>query len=106
MTENLEEVKFDFSTKDIPIPPNFTYQKQMTRAVERLLKKLGWFVWFELNPDERPKKNTFGLKSHAAPPPEAIKVLDGFAKDLFHMVRNLKFKDKVRNEFPQIIWKM
>ena len=68
MTEDLEEVRLDFSTKDIPVPTKFEYQKQMTKSIERLLKKMGWFIWFELNPDERPKKKTYGFKSHAAPP--------------------------------------
>ena len=47
MTEDMEEVKLEFSTKDIPVPSKFEYQKLMTKSVERLLKKLGWFIWFK-----------------------------------------------------------
>ena len=99
MTENLEEVRLEFSTKDIPVPSDFEYQKQLTRAVERLLNRLAWFIWFELNPDERPKRNTYGFKSHKAPPPEAQQILEGFAKDLFHLIRTIEYRDNIRNDF-------
>ena len=93
-----QKTNLDFSQKDIPIPGRFEYQKKLTHSVERLLKKLGWAIHFILHPDDKPKKDTYGFKSHAAPPAEAIKILEPLTKDLAHLVRTLEYRNPKRNE--------
>ena len=98
MSDSLNKIELDFSQKDIPIPGNFEYQKKLTHSVERILKKLGWAIHFILNPDDTPKKNTYGFKSHATPPAEAIKVLEPLSKDLTHLVRTLEYRNHKNND--------
>ena len=99
MCAELTKVNLPFSKKDIPIPSKFEYQKKMTSAVVKLLRNMGWYIHFLLNPDSKSDKETFGFKSEAPPPQDAQKILDPLAKDLSHMVRSLKYKDNVRCDF-------
>ena len=98
MTDTTQKIHLDFSHKDIPIPGKFDFQKKLTHSIERLLKKLGWAIHFILHPDDKPEKDTYGFKSHAAPPAEAIKVLEPLTKDLTHLVRTLEYRHPRKNE--------
>lgn len=68
--------------------------------MERLLKRMGWFIHFKNNPEAKThEKETYGFKSNAAPPPEPQRILDPFAKYLAHLVRTIEFKDNLRCDF-------
>ena len=97
---------FNFSTKNIPIPKEFPYMKDLIHETERLITRTRWKAFFFLDKNrnesgdsedessdvdgmEERQKVTFGFKS--ARPPPVIKELSNFEKDLWKLVQGVKF---------------
>ena len=98
--EELRGIKLKYSTKDIPVPGQIEYLKKLTNAVEKFIRRIGWAVHFVKNPDDtKDKRENYGFKSGSAPPREALEDIKGFYEDLCEMVANIKFKDRVKNQF-------
>lgn len=96
----MEQVRFNYSMKNIPIPPKDTYLKRLIEKVESVIKRMRWKAFFfdqntdvADNTDETDKaaNNKFGFKSRKCPPQneEMIK----FEADLLHMVKNVQFRN-------------
>ena len=92
----MEKLQFDYSMKNIPIPPTDAYRINLLDKVESVLKRMRWKAFFFLNPSTESQPNEFNLKSRKCPPP--IDDHKPFEDDMFRMVENLKFK-KVTNRF-------
>lgn len=95
----MENLQFDYSVKNIPIPPKDTYKIRLLEKVESVIKRMRWKALFFLNqkPDQQ-QSNKFNLKWRICPPP--IEELKPFEDDMFQIVENVKFK-QVRNEFQE-----
>ena len=64
LREHLERVELKFSKKDIPIPDEVQYLKQLMNANEKFVRNLCWKVFFAMNPDiESDQNENFGIKS-------------------------------------------
>lgn len=97
----------EFSTKNIPIPPDHVYTETLLRRTLEFIARLRWRVWSTKNKNKnKNKKNTdrsndasqeiptntkFGLKSYRSPPSDPG-LLD-FERDLLQLVRRLKFSN-------------
>ena len=92
----MEKVCFDYSMKDIPIPPLKAYKINLLDKIESVLKRMRWKALFYLNPSDESRAGKFNLKSRKCPPP--IYELKPFEDDMFKLVENLKFQ-KVINSF-------
>ena len=89
----MDQVRFDYSTKNIPIPPRYRYLKSLIEKVESAIKRMRWKASFF---KEATNNNNFGFKSSNCPPQNSE--LDKFEADLLNMVHNIKLRN-VNNKF-------
>ena len=86
LREKLDKVVLEFSKKDIPIPGEIEYLKQLTNANEKFLRKLCWQIHFINEKKEKGEQGeqgeNYGIKSGKAPPQEAVREIKGFIEDL------------------------
>ena len=96
----MDQVRFDYSTKNIPIPPKNSYLKSLIEKVENVIKRMRWKAFFfdrkEEDSSDVVTNNSFGFKSRECPPQN--NELDKFEADLLDMVHNVKFRN-VNNKF-------
>ena len=96
----MDQVRFDYSTKNIPIPPRNSYLKSLIEKVESVIKRMRWKAFLfnrnEQDNNDAINNDNFGFKSRKCPPQNSE--LDKFEADLFDMVHNIKFR-KVNNKF-------
>ena len=92
----MEKLKFNYSTKNIPIPSEKAYKLKLLEKIEALIVRMRWRAMYET--DNSVSKQTYGLKSFKTPPP--VSELLPFENDLFELVKKVKFR-KVKNVFQQ-----
>ena len=89
----MEQINFDYSMKNIPIPRRQSYLKFMIDKIESLIRRMHWKAHFfhsnSTENNESPNFN-FGFKSDIIPPPKEH--LDAFENDLYDMVRCIEFR--------------
>ena len=112
---NLKKKTFNFSMKNIPIPSENSYMKDLIYRTEDFLIRVRWRALFFLKNEEEKKKQkhtnaednfentkiqkeTFGFRTSKNPP--AIKELAKFENDIWEMVENVRFS-KYRNSFQR-----
>ena len=71
----------------------------MINSGERFIQNLRWMVIFFLNPNDKPKKETYGFKSTKTPPP--VPDLKPFEDEVIDMIKNIEFDDKKTNPFQE-----
>ena len=95
----MESTRFDYSTKNIPLPSESDYNRKLIEKTEHLCRRMRWKAHFYLNPDTNGKqKETFGFNSRNTPP--QVSAMLNFEKRLLSMIENIKFK-KVKCWFQQ-----
>ena len=104
----MQQVKFDYSTKDIPIPSQPDYARRMIEKVGSLVHRMRWKAFFFLkkNPSTT-SKETFGFKSSRPTP--FIPELKPFEDGIYDLIANIKtkttrcaFQDKLREDARNI----
>ena len=89
----MEQVKFNYSMKNIPIPPKNDFMIQMIQSVEKFVKNLRWRTFFFLNPaDPINKKETYGFPS-TKPAPQ-VDELTVFESKMYELTKKIKFKNQ------------
>ena len=112
----MQQVKFDYSMKNIPIPSKQEFMIKMIHSVEYFVKNLRRKAHFFLNPAEiNHRKETFGFPSTAVAP--YVPELKDFESKLYDLTKNIKFRNfsnsfqdklkddtkKIKNEADMII---
>ena len=88
----MKKASFDYSLKNIPIPPNDNHARGMVIKCEHFLQRLRWKVIHFFNKSEnQPATNNFGFKTPKSAPQH--KSLVNFENDLGHLVSNLEYRD-------------
>ena len=65
----MEQVRFDYSMKNIPIPSEREFIIELISSVEKFIKNLKWRAFHYLNPaQQNGNKKTFGFNSTSPPP--------------------------------------
>ena len=86
----MDQVRFDYSTKNIPIPPRNSFLKSLIEKVESVIKRMRWKTFFfdrhEQDNNDAANNDHFGFKSRKCPPQNND--LDKFEADLLDMVYN------------------
>ena len=93
----MEQVNFNYSLKNIPIPSNKDYLLELINSVGIFVSNLRWRSFFFLNPTELNEKETFGLKTSNSAPPVAE--LKEFEDEMFKLVKSVKFKHEQKTTF-------
>ncbi len=89
----MDRVRFDYSTKNIPIPSPNTYISKIIEKTEEFIRRMRWKAYFYLNPNAtQNRKQTFGFKSKNSPP--AIEELKKFEEIMLRLVSNITFKQQ------------
>ena len=95
----MEKINFNYSVKNIPIPPERDYKMQLIEKIEMDVKRMRWKAIFYNNENEDAKDpERYGLKSFKTPP--AIRELNAFENDLFDLAKNIEFR-RVNSEFQK-----
>ena len=95
----MEKLQFDYSKKNIPIPPKDTYKITLLEKMESVIKRMRWKAPYSLNPNsDQQQRSKFNLKLRKCPP--QIDEWKPFEDDMFQLVENVKFK-QVRNKFQE-----
>ena len=71
----------------------------MINSTERFIQNLRWMVIFFLNPNDKPKKETYWFKSTKTPPP--VPDLKPFEDEVIDMIKNIEFDEKKTNPFQE-----
>ena len=95
----MERVNYNYSLKNIPVPNNNSYLKNMISKVEALVRSMRWKAYFHDHTDiANTGKNNFGFKSAKAPPQNQL--LIPFESDIYELIRTIEFKP-VQNQFQK-----
>ena len=92
----MDKISYDYSMKNIPIPPESSYLKNLIEKAEKLIKRLRWKAYFFEHPCDNATNDNFGFKSNKTPPQNEH--LNPFENDIYELVKNIEFKN-VKNEF-------
>ena len=98
-----DQVRFDYSTKSIPIPPRNSHLiESYLEKVESVIKRMSWKAFFfdrnKQDNNDATNNDNFGFKSRKCPSQSSE--LDKFEADLLDMVHNIKFRN-VNNKFQK-----
>ena len=87
----MRQFRFDYSLKNIPIPSQDAYLKNLIEKVESVTKRMRWKANFFLKESTtQNQSNLFGLSSNKSPP--SIPLLKPFEDDLIKLIENVKFR--------------
>ena len=96
VTNMTEQVNFQYSMKNIPIPPKKEYMLELIHSIREFVNRVKWRSHFFLNPQETPeKRETFGFRSSKAPP--HIPELKTLEDNLYTLVKEIEFRDHFDN---------
>ena len=87
--------------KCIPSAPKEMYMKQLMTESEKFIKRLRWKMCFHKSSfHAKQRENYYGFKTEKTPPSDPD--LDGFEKDVYLMIKNLKWdSSKHQNELER-----
>ena len=91
----MEKHKFEYSTKNIPLPSERSYKLQLIEKIEMVIRRMRWKAIFQDTKKEKSNQQRYGLRSFKIPPP--VKELAAFESELIELVKNIKFR-KVKNQ--------
>ena len=94
----MEQINFNYSLKNVPLPSKNTYLKTMISKLESFIKCIWWKALFFEKPSVKQSHPNFGFKSSKTPPQSQH--LNAFENDLYDMIKNIEFKN-VPNQFQQ-----
>jgi hypothetical protein len=89
----MRQFRFDYSLKNIPIPSQDAYLKNLIEKVGRVTKRMRWKANFFLKgPTTQNQSNLFGLTYTSNKSPPSIPLLKPFEDDLIKLIENVKFR--------------
>ena len=92
----MEEIKFDYSMKNIPLPNRDNYLKKMIHEVQLFFQRSRW-LYFWINQDKQTKKKeTYGFKTEKSAP--ASNEMTHYENDIIHLISNIEYRE-VTNEY-------
>jgi hypothetical protein len=95
---NMDQVNYNSSTKDIPIPSKKEYRIQLIHSTKKFYDNICWRVWHYKNPSNREKPETFGFTStKKVPRDDDLKALES---DLYDLVEKIEFRD-AKNDYQK-----
>jgi hypothetical protein len=90
--DNMDQVRFNYSMKNISIPTQREFIIELISSVEKFIKNLKWRAHYYLNPSQQTtQKKTFGFNS-TSPPPKVAE-LEEIQDMLYDLIINIKFRN-------------
>ena len=97
----MEKINFNYSLKNIPIPPKDSYMKSFISKVESLIRRMRWKAFFsekEENREDRIQTETYGFNTENTAPSKPL--LMPFENDIYDWISTIKFS-KHRSNFQK-----
>ena len=86
----MEQRTFNYSLKNIPIPSEKQYKKNLLEKTEEIIKRMRWkAVFLDKQEDDSRKEEHYGFKSRKCPP--QVKAMEAFENELLEMTRDITF---------------
>ena len=99
----MRQFQFDYSLKNIPMPSQDAYLRNLIEKVESVLKRMRWKAHFFLKGDKTSDQNNpFGLPSNKTPP--NISEIKSFENDVTNLIENITFQNAEDNF--RYLWQM
>ena len=92
---NMDQVNYNCSTKDIPIPSKKEYRIQLIHSTKKFFDNIFWKVWHFKNPSNKEKTETFGFPSTKKVPRDDD--LKGLESDLYDLIENIEYRPTTSN---------
>ena len=93
----MDQFTVGVSLKNIPNHSRKSIKTQLVRRTEDLISRMRWKLFWIRNPRQNEQKETFGFRT--TNPAPYMEELNGFEKDLWKMVKHVKFKPVPRSVF-------
>ena len=104
----MEKINFNYSLKNILVPSKSSYKLKLIDKIENVSKRMRLKAHFFINGNSKEtKKEVYGFNSKQDQ--SQIKELGMFEKDLFELVKSVKFRNrnnKFENEMKDDIYKI
>ena len=84
----MEKLKFEYSTKNLPLPSERSYKLQLIEKIEMVIKRMRWKAVFQDTKKEKSNQQRYGLRSFKIPPP--VRELAAFESELIELVKKHK----------------
>ena len=92
---NMEQVQFNHSLKDIPIPSNQEYLLELIHSVGVFISNLRWRCHFFLSPSDSAPKETFDFKTSNVAP--SVDELKDFEDEIHNLVKSVTFRPQANS---------
>ena len=86
----MEELNLNYNEKNIGLHSKHLIKRTLVSRTEDLVRRMRWKLWHIRNPSNKDPKETFGFRTTDSPP--VMVELEDFEKDLWNLVRQVKFK--------------
>ena len=86
----MEELNLSYNEKCIGLHSKHLIKRTLVSRSEDLVRRMRWKLWHIRNPSNKDPKETFGFRTTDSPP--VMVELESFEKDLWNLVRQVKFK--------------
>ena len=87
----MDHLNLNYSDKNIGLHSKFLIKRTLVSRTEDLVRRMRWKLWHIRNPSNKDQKETFGFRTTDSPP--IMDELESFEKDLWMLVKNVKFKN-------------
>ena len=103
----MEQVRCEYSQKNIPIPNINRYKMTLLEKIESLITRMRWKAFFYLSKNTNEKVENYGFRTNKNPP--QIKEMVGFEADLTNLIKqikprkwNNKFQNQIKSDLVKI----
>ena len=93
----MDQLNVGVSLKNIPNHSRRSIRTQLVRRTEDLISRMRWKLFWIRNPQQNAQKESFGFRT--TNPAPYMEELNGFEKDLWKMVKHVKFKPVPNSNF-------
>ena len=104
---NMHRIQYDYSLKNIGLPPYHQYQKQLINKAESVIQRMRWKAHFFLTKTDNATSNKWGLPTRNNAP--NIPEMKLFEEDFIDMISNVKYRNindvflnKIANDMKKV----
>lgn len=96
----MDELNLQYAEKNIGLHSKHLIKRTLVSRTEDVVRRFRWKLWHVRNPSQKDPKEKFGFKTTESPP--VMAELERFEKDLWDLVKNVKFKPAGSNLMSKI----
>ena len=86
----MEQLNLTYNEKNIGLHSKHLIKRTLVSRTEDVVRRMRWKLWHIRNPSNKDPKEKFGFRTTDSPP--VMDELESFEKDLWALVKSIKFK--------------